>query len=155
MKKSHIAFVVTLLCGFTVSPAGAGNDAVQRLFGQPITVYKTPTCGCCSGWVDYLKQQGFKVTTHDLPDLSDIKRQHGLSDPQLASCHTALVDGYVIEGHVPADDIWRLLQQRPAVTGLTAPGMPQLSPGMMSIEPKAYDVLSFDAEGKISVFSHY
>lgn len=135
--------------------ARAETDAVQRLFNPAVTVYKTPTCGCCSAWVDYLRAEGFEVTTHDLPDLGEVKRQHGLTDPRLASCHTALVGGYVVEGHVPAADIRRLLEQRPPVVGLTAPGMPQLSPGMMSIEPKGYDVLSFDAAGKVAVFSRY
>jgi hypothetical protein len=71
------------------------------------------------------------------------------------SCHTAIVDGYIVEGHVPADDIWRLLSERPAVTGISAPGMPQLSPGMNSIEPQGYDVLSFDRQGQVELFSRY
>ena len=135
---------------FTTAPA----DELQKKFGQEITVYKTPTCGCCHEWVNYLKANGFKVITHDLDNLDQIKAQHGVP-AQLQSCHTAVVDGYVVEGHVPADDIWRLLTQRPKVTGITAPGMPQQSPGMYSLEPHDYDVLSFDAEGQVTLFSHY
>jgi hypothetical protein len=122
---------------------------------QPLTVYKTPTCGCCSAWIDYMREEGFTVTAHDLTDLSAIKTRHGLRDARLASCHTAIIDGYLIEGHVPADDVRRLLRERPPVIGLTAPGMPMLSPGMNSREPRDYDVLSFDSDGNIAVFSRY
>ena len=132
----------------------AQADELKKTFGQEITVYKTPSCGCCKEWVSYLKTNGFNVTTHDLNSLDEIKAQHGVP-AQLQSCHTAVVDGYVVEGHVPADDIWRLLTQRPKVVGITAPGMPQQSPGMNSIEPHDYDVLSFDAEGKAALFSRY
>jgi hypothetical protein len=130
-------------------------DEVQRKLGQKITVYKSPTCGCCQGWADYLKDNGFVVETVNTSKLHEIKKEHGLTDPRLASCHTAVVDGYVVEGHVPADDIWRLLSERPEVVGITAPGMPQMSPGMRSIEPKGYDVLSVDSDGQVSVFSRY
>ena len=132
----------------------AQDDGLKRKFGQEITVYKTPTCGCCKEWVSYLKTNGFKVITHDLDNLNQVKAQHGVP-AQLQSCHTAVVDGYVVEGHVPADDIWRLLTQRPKVSGITAPGMPQQSPGMYSIEPRDYDVLSFDGEGRVELFSRY
>jgi len=133
----------------------AGAEEVKRKFGQEITVYKNASCGCCGGWVDYLKTRGFRVEVHDVTDLDSIKAEHGLTDPALKSCHTAIVDGYVVEGHVPADDIWRLLSERPEVVGITAPGMPPMSPGMGSIEPKGYDVLSFDAGGTSSVYSRY
>lgn len=122
---------------------------------ETVTVYKTPTCGCCSGWVDYLRDNGFDVETHDLTDLSAVRAQHGLNDRRLMSCHTAVVGGYVVEGHVPVDDIRRLLSERPNVVGITAPGMPQLSPGMASRIPKDYDVLSFDKHGRIELFSRY
>jgi len=129
-------------------------EEIERKFGQEITVYKTPTCGCCHEWADYLKANGFKVITHDLQDLSSIKAKYGIT-PQLQSCHTAIIEGYAIEGHVPVDDIWRLLSERPDVAGLSAPGMPQQSPGMNSIEPHDYDVLSFDHQGHVSVYSRY
>lgn len=119
-----------------------------------ITVYKTPTCGCCKAWVSYLEDNGFRVIAHDLNDLSQVKRQYGV-DPRVNSCHTALIDGYVVEGHVPVNDIRRLLNERPEITGISAPGMPQLSPGMYSIEPKDYDVVSFDEQGNIGLFSRY
>ena len=119
-----------------------------------ITVYKTPACGCCTKWVTHLEDSGFEVETVDLQELSTIKSMSGV-DPTLASCHTARVDGYVIEGHVPGDDIRRLLAERPAVKGLTAPGMPQGSPGMESGRKDPYQVLTFDAEGKTKVFAQH
>lgn len=139
----------------SVVMTGANAEETKRKFGQEITVYKTASCSCCNGWVDYLRTQGFKVNRQDVEDLDQIKTRHGVTDPQLKSCHTAIVDGYVVEGHVPADDIWRLLSERPDIVGITAPGMPPMSPGMNSLEPKGYDVLSFDAQGATSVYSHY
>lgn len=120
-----------------------------------ISVYKTPTCTCCNGWVDYLRDNGFTVETHDTEKLMDIKAKLGLTDGRLMSCHTAVVDGYVVEGHVPVGDIQRLITEKPDILGITAPGMPQQSPGMYSLEPKDYDVLSFDKDGKVGTFSSY
>ena len=121
----------------------------------PITVWKTPTCGCCQAWVDYLEDNGFRVPAHDVDDVTPIKQQLGLTDPALYSCHTALIDGYIVEGHVPVADIKRLLAERPEIVGITAPGMPQMSPGMHSIEPKGYDVLQFNSQQQLRVFSRY
>ena len=120
-----------------------------------ITVWKSASCGCCQRWVDYLQDDGFEVTAHNVDDVVSIKRKLGMTDPALYSCHTAKVGGYLIEGHVPASDIRRLLDDRPTLVGLTAPGMPQMSPGMLSIEPKGYDVLQFNAKLETSVFSSY
>ncbi len=117
-----------------------------------IEVYKTPTCGCCSKWIDHLESHGFEVRAHDLRDLSQLKRDHGVPR-ELASCHTAIVDGYVIEGHVPASDVARLLEERPAVRGLAVPGMPIGSPGMEGPRPERYHVYSFDSSGARQVFS--
>lgn len=143
-----LVFTLVLVCNL-----GAARADEQQP-GQSITVYKSPSCGCCAGWAEYLETRGFHVTVYDRTDLSDIKARYGIR-PELQSCHTAVVDGYAIEGHVPADDIWRLLRERPRVTGLTAPGMPMMSPGMNSIEPKGYDVLSFDGDGATAVYSRY
>ncbi len=121
-----------------------------------VTVYKSATCGCCSKWITHLESEGFKVVSHNKDDMNTIKIEAGLQ-PELASCHTAFVDGYVIEGHVPASDIKHLLNTKPAVLGLTAPGMPQKSPGMQpeGLAPQDYDVLAFDKAGQTSVFSRY
>jgi len=120
-----------------------------------VKVWKSPTCGCCSLWVEHMRRAGFEVEVEDLADLTHIKHEHGVGAP-LQSCHTALVDGYVIEGHVPADDVKRLLTERPQVLGLAAPGMPVGSPGMeMGGRKDAYDVLTFDGAGKTTVWSRH
>jgi hypothetical protein len=121
-----------------------------------VTVYKSATCGCCSKWITHLENEGFKVVAHDKDDMTSIKIDAGLQ-PEFASCHTAFVDGYVIEGHVPASDIKRLLTEKPQVLGLTAPGMPQKSPGMQpeGLAPEGYDVLAFDKAGQSQVFTSY
>lgn len=110
-----------------------------------MTVYKSPTCSCCAKWVDHVRDAGFTVTARDTTEaaLARIKQAHGVA-PDKQSCHTAIVDGYVIEGHVPADDIRRLLAERPAILGLAAPGMPRGSPGMEGPVRDAYDVVTLE-----------
>lgn len=119
-----------------------------------ITVYKSPTCGCCTKWVSHLRENGFEVETTDLNDLRIIKSMSGIK-PEQASCHTAKVDGYVIEGHVPADDIKRLLAEHPEARGLAVPGMPMGSPGMESAQPDHYQVLLLDNDGNTQVFAEH
>ena len=120
-----------------------------------VVVYKSPTCGCCKKWISHLEQNGFKVTAKDVKDVTPVKIKNGLT-PQLASCHTALVDGYVIEGHVPASDIKRLLKERPVVKGLSVPGMPVGSPGMeQGNRVDRYNVMTFNDKGETSIFSSY
>lgn len=116
-----------------------------------VTVYKSPTCGCCANWVDHLEANGYEVTTVETADLSAVKAEHGIR-PGIASCHTAIVEGYVIEGHVPADVIDRLLQERPNVAGLAVPGMPMGSPGMEGPRKDPYNVLTFDAAGNTTIY---
>jgi len=123
--------------------------------GPTITVWKSASCGCCQRWVDYLQDEGFEVIAHNVEDVVSIKQKLGITNPAIYSCHTAKVGGYIIEGHVPASDIRRLLNERPKLMGLAAPGMPQMSPGMLSIEPKGYDVLQFNTKQETSVFSSY
>jgi len=119
-----------------------------------VTVYKNPTCGCCSKWIAHLEANGFKVDAHDVADLTQVKLEHGISR-ELTACHTALVDGYVIEGHVPAEDIQRLLQERPDVVGLAVPGMPMGSPGMEGPISEPYNVLTFDRNSNTTVFAKH
>jgi len=121
-----------------------------------VVMYKSPKCDCCTDWANHLRQAGFTVVEHQRDDMDIIKAKHGVT-PKLASCHTAIVDGYVIEGHVPATDVSRLLKERPDVIGLTAPGMPMKSPGMQKphLIPKNYDVLAFGKDGKSSLFHSY
>lgn len=115
-------------------------------------VYKSPTCGCCSLWADHLREHGFKVVTQDVNDLTEVKATAGVPR-DLFSCHTAVIDGYVIEGHVPADVIRQLLAERPKATGLAVPGMPMGSPGMEGARKDPYDVVLFDPEGKRTVYA--
>lgn len=121
-----------------------------------VVVYKTPTCGCCSDWVTHMRENGFEVVAHDVEDVNPIKQRFGLP-ASLGSCHTALVGDYVVEGHVPAADVQRLLRERPDVTGIAVPGMPIGSPGM-EVEGRAaqpYQVISFDRQGRTAVFARH
>jgi hypothetical protein len=117
-----------------------------------ITVYKDPGCGCCNAWITHLEANGFAVTAHDVRAMAEIKANLGVPSA-LHSCHTAAVGGYAIEGHVPADLIHRLLRARPKVVGLAVPGMPMGSPGMEGPRKDPYDVVTFDAKGRTSVFA--
>jgi len=147
MKVAQI-LVVSVMLGF-------GHSLLAQADNIPLTVWKSPYCGCCQGWVDYMEQNGFEVTVHETENMDPIKQKLGITDPSLYSCHTAKVGDYLVEGHVPAADIRRLLKEKPDILGLTAPGMPMMSPGMNSIEPKGYDVLQFDQGQDTAIFSQY
>jgi hypothetical protein len=119
----------------------------------PMKVYKTPTCGCCGKWVEHVKAAGFAPEVQDLPTLTAVKQSTGVP-ASLQSCHTAVVDGYVIEGHVPSDVIQQLLKEKPKVAGIAVPGMPIGSPGMEQGSRKdPYDVVAFTAGGATSVYA--
>lgn len=123
--------------------------------GPVVQVAKSPACSCCADWVDHLESEGFRVEVEDTGDLPSVKRRLGVPG-DLSSCHTAVVEGYVIEGHVPAGDIRRLLAERPAdVEGLAVPGMPAGSPGMEGAPPVPYDVVAFDGSGGRQVFASH
>jgi len=135
----------------------AAGIAVYATVGSPVdaaelTVYKSPTCGCCGEWVKQLRANGFTVAVHETDNVAPIKARAGIP-PALESCHTALVGGYAIEGHVPAEDIRRLLREKPAARGLAGPGMPAGSPGMGG-PPERYDVILFEDGGQ-SVYARY
>jgi hypothetical protein len=136
-----------LLSAAVAQPAPAAANV-------PVTVYKSATCGCCAKWNDHMKAAGFAVASNDLPDVAPIKNQHGVP-PHTRSCHTALVGGYVVEGHVPADVIKKLLRERPAIAGIAAPGMPAGSPGMEMPDGRkdTYQIVAFDKQGKTSVYA--
>ena len=128
--------------------AGPGAPAGENVL---VTVYKSPTCGCCTKWVDHIREAGFRVEVRDTPNVEPVKTEHGLPE-HLASCHTALVGGYVVEGHVPADVIRRLLRERPEVAGIAVPGMPMGSPGMEGPSKDPYQVVAFGKDGGTSVY---
>jgi hypothetical protein len=111
-----------------------------------VSVYKNAACGCCGEWVKHMQASGFRVETTNVDDVTPIRRRNGVPDA-LASCHTALVGGYALEGHVPAADVWRLLRERPALQGLAVPGMVAGSPGMEQGLPQRYATIAFDERG--------
>lgn len=129
---------------------------LDRAGDTPITVYKSSTCGCCAKWVDHLRANRFEPAVHDREDMESLKDELGVP-PEVRSCHTAAVAGYLIEGHVPASDIRRLLAGRPKVAGLAVPGMPTGTPGMA--EPGAptggYDVVAFRKKGATDLFARH
>ena len=119
-----------------------------------INVFKSRTCSCCSKWVEHLRAHGFTVNVKEVDSTAPYQRQYAVPQ-KLQSCHTAVVDGYVIEGHVPATDIQRLLKTRPNAKGLSVPGMPMGSPGMEGARSEPYSVLLFDANGGTTVFQRH
>jgi hypothetical protein len=136
----------------TVALAGSPLIAWAEKTGPSMQVYKSATCGCCTKWVDHMRVAGFTVEATNVADINLYKQKHGVP-PQLASCHTALVDGYVIEGHVPADDVIKLLRERPEIIGLAVPGMPMGSPGMESPNPQYFETIAFNSAGPVAVFA--
>lgn len=120
-----------------------------------IVVHRSPTCSCCGKWLEHLKQNNFNVKDVVTNDVQAIKDKYGVTR-ELSSCHTAIVDGYVVEGHVPANDIKTLLKTRPKIVGLAVPGMVNGSPGMeMGDKSDPYEVISFDHEKQVKVFNSY
>jgi hypothetical protein len=119
-----------------------------------MTVYKTPTCGCCSKWVEHMKANGFQVIVHDVPSTASYRRKYGIPD-RLQSCHTAIVNGYTIEGHVPGADVKRLIQEKPKARGIAVPGMPMGSPGMEGARTDAYSVILIGNAGEETVYQRY
>lgn len=117
-----------------------------------LTVYKSPTCGCCAKWIGHVRRSGFKVKVVEMTDVALMKERLGVPG-DLVSCHTAVADGHVIEGHVPADDIRRMLADRDGVTGLAVAGMPAGAPGMETANPRPYEVVAFDKRGNRSVYA--
>jgi hypothetical protein len=146
---------VRLSAVLLVSAASMGAAAQTPPAPAPVAVYKSATCGCCAKWNDHMKTAGFTVNSTDLPDVAVVKDKHGVPT-NVRSCHTAIVGGYVIEGHVPADVIKKLLRERPAVVGIAVPGMPTGSPGMEDPSGKrvdSYNVMSFDKSGATKVYA--
>jgi len=147
IQKAWIAVAAAaLLQGSVVLSANAAE----------VEMYKSPTCGCCTGWAKHLREAGFTVNEMKRNNMDAVKTKYGVPK-KLESCHTALIGGYIIEGHVPAKDVARLLKERPKVAGLTAPGMPMKAPGMQAdgLPPKGYTVYAFNKDGSKHVFSQY
>ena len=144
---------VNILMIIVAGILAAGIIPVTR--AADITVYKSASCDCCKKWIRHLEQNGFKVVAKDVSNVIPYKIKYGIK-PKLASCHTAVVSGYVVEGHVPAADIKRMLKQRPKIKGLSVPGMPIGSPGMeMGQHKEKYNVLQIKHDGSTSIFSRH
>lgn len=143
----------------TATPHGAqGEPAQVAASATPdsnlvAVVYKDANCGCCSKWVDHIRDAGFKAVAHDVTDLDAIKRRNGIPGA-LHSCHTAEIGGYLVEGHVPADLIQKMLRERPDIAGLAVPGMPVGSPGMEWTYSEPYEVIAFTRSGATSVYAN-
>jgi hypothetical protein len=155
MLRSFLLVLAAVLAGCAPSETDTTAAPATPATLPAMTVYKTPTCGCCTIWAERMADAGLEVETVDLPDLGQIKRDLGIPN-SAASCHTATVGGYAIEGHVPADDVKRLLAEQPDARGLAVPGMPIGSPGMEvpGRPADAYDVLLVTDEGTSVFASH-
>ncbi|MDE2361096.1 MAG: DUF411 domain-containing protein [Hyphomicrobiales bacterium] len=130
-----------------------GVAAPAAALGEEIDVWRSPFCGCCHLWMKHMESAGFTVRSNETDDLMAVKRERKVP-PDLASCHTAVVAGYTIEGHVPAADVQKLLADRPDALGLVLPGMPAGSPGM-GIGAEPYDVLLLQKDGSTKIFAHH
>ncbi len=147
LKKAALAFAAVL----AVSAPAVAEQAAK----PPMTVYKSPTCGCCGGWIDHMRAAGYHIEVKDTDAMDMVKDMMGVPD-EMASCHTATIDGYLIEGHVPADAVDRLLAERPKASGLAVPGMPVGSPGMeMGGQTEPYAAMLFNSDGTARTFVEY
>jgi hypothetical protein len=145
-----------LLLGATVLVGMTGSACAQARPSRNLMVFKTPTCACCDAWIRHMRDAGFSTTITILPSLQSVRSSRGMPDA-LASCHTGLIDGYLVEGHVPAQDVIRLLAERPAAIGLAVPAMPLGSPGMETPQGhrEPYDTLLVLRSGVTRVFTRH
>jgi hypothetical protein len=154
LSRRHFLARAATIAGGASLLAGARAIAAEPEKPFAITVYKSPSCGCCTKWVDILKaNKALRVSTRDVDDVGPLKESVGVP-AALASCHTAVANGYAFEGHVPVDLVLKVLRERPKIAGLAVPGMPAGSPGMEVPGRKdAYDVVAFTRDGKTRVFA--
>ena len=148
MTRRQLLSAIAMVAATGVRPFAQKGPVVQ--------VYKDATCGCCSLWVEHLRKAGFSANVSDVQDMTTVKDTYGVPR-QARSCHTAVVNGYVVEGHVPAADVQRLVTGRPNIVGIAVPGMPIGSPGMevANVKPQPYEVLAFDKAGQTTVFASH
>jgi len=156
MRISRITFAASTIAVLALGLGVAAQQKAATPAATKVTVYKTSSCGCCRLWVDHMKSNGFDVQAMDVSaaDVRSVSKAAGLKDED-TSCHTAKIGAYVVEGHVPADDIKRMLKEKPAIAGLSAPGMPQGSPGMEQGVKEPYDVIAFKKDGTSTVFAKH
>ena len=164
VRRSLVGVFVVGSLFWVIQPVQAHGDVkgdaampdTRRATGPQMKVYRSASCGCCTSWGSQIALAGYRIEDHVTEDMDAVKKTHGVS-PQQASCHTAVVEGYVIEGHVPASAIQRLLKERPHIRGLAVPGMPMGSPGMevAGVEAERFEVLAIAHDGTTSVFARY
>lgn len=154
MTRVTIAMVAVAMATLGLGVAAQQKPAAAPV--QKVTVYKTSSCGCCHLWVEHMKANGFDVQAMDVSaaGVRAVSKAAGLKEED-TSCHTAKIATYVVEGHVPAADIRRMLKEKPAIAGIAAPGMPQGSPGMEQGMKEPFDVIAFTADGKTSVYAKH
>ena len=155
MKKTIIYLSIILLSGVIVwafaKRSNQINEAVNKDLPE-VVMYKNPQCICCDRWASYLRKQGYPVSVNISSEMISIKETNNVPS-NLASCHTAFIDDYVVEGHVPVEDINKMLKDRPDAVGIAAPGMPAASPGMDIDTDEPYEVRLFDKEGNSSLYA--
>ena len=156
MRISRFTFAVSTVAVLALGLGVAAQQKAATPAATRVTVYKTSSCGCCRLWVDHMKASGFDVQAMDVSsaDVRAVSKAAGLKDED-TSCHTAKIGNYTVEGHVPAADIKRMLQEKPAIAGLSAPGMPQGSPGMEQGVKEPYDVIAFKKDGTSTVYAKH
>jgi len=137
MKSKIFIFALTMMF-----------NAITVFASTAVALYKSPTCGCCEKYVSYLRENGFTVNAIDQNDMDSIKKRYGIG--RLASCHTALINGYVVEGHVPVHAINKMLKEKPAIVGISAPGMPTNSPGMGEMKKGTLTIYSIPKSGDVA-----
>lgn len=148
MRKYIFSFAI-----LAVAVAGFIFFQADNSKAETLAVYKSPTCGCCVKWIDHMEDHGYSVESHDMNDVTPIKKDHGVPI-NLRSCHTTLVNGYVIEGHVPSHVVDKLLKEMPEdIAGIAVPGMPMGSPGMEGPNPVSYEVIAFNDAGQTKVYA--
>lgn len=155
--RIHKLCLLLIIAVLAACGSSAPNQpAVDRQDSLVVTVFKDPACGCCSAWIDYLAESGFLVETKDVQHLAAVKAQHQVP-PDLQSCHTAILDGYIIEGHVPVAEMEWLLGEQPDISGIAVPGMPIGSPGMVvqGVAPQPFDVIAWSKDGQTQVFASH
>ena len=156
MRKNTFTLVITAIAIAGLGYVATAQQASTSAALPKVTVYKTSSCGCCKLWVEHMKSNGFDVQAMDVSsaDVRAVSKAAGLKDED-TSCHTAKIGNYTVEGHVPAADIKRMLKEKPAIAGLSAPGMPQGSPGMEQGSKEPYDVIAFKKDGTSTVFAKH
>lgn len=148
LGRRNLLFLLTL-GSLGVVPASAQSKS-------RLTVYKDAGCGCCALWIKHMESNGFSATASNMDDMNAVKTKHGVP-ASLRSCHTTIVDGYVVEGHVPASYVQRMLKERPQIAGIGVPGMPIGSPGMevAGMKPQSFDIFSFDKTGRTQIYASH